>query len=181
VFSKVSVAGMSFEENILFTHWGLSGPAILQISSYWRPGQEITIDLLPNFNLDNLIKQERQYGGKRLVSQLLNDYFSRKLVDALGKFLALDTKIASLSKADAKLIVDTIHRFKVKPAGDKGYDKAEVMRGGVSTEELNPKTLMSKKVEGLYFGGETVDITGWLGGYNFQWAWASGYAIDQDI
>ncbi len=181
VFSKVSVAGMSFEENILFTHWGLSGPAILQISSYWRPGLEITIDLLPNFNLDNLIKQERQYGGKRLVSQLLNDYFSRKLVDALGKFLVLDTKIASLSKADAKLIVDTIHRFKVKPAGDKGYDKAEVMRGGVSTRELHPKTLMSKKVEGLYFGGEAVDITGWLGGYNFQWAWASGYAIAQDI
>jgi conserved hypothetical protein TIGR00275 len=181
VFSKVSVAGMSFEENILFTHWGLSGPAILQISSYWRPGLEITIDLLPNFNLDNLIKQERQYGGKRLVSQLLNDYFSRKLVDALGKFLVLDTKIASLSKADAKLIVDTIHRFKVKPAGDKGYDKAEVMRGGVSTTELHPKTLMSKKVAGLYFGGEAVDITGWLGGYNFQWAWASGYAIAQDI
>jgi len=181
VFSKVSVAGMSFEENILFTHWGLSGPAILQISSYWRPGLEITIDLLPNFNLDNLIKQERQYGGKRLVSQLLNDYFSRKLVDALGKFLVLDTKIASLSKADAKLIVDTIHRFKVKPAGDKGYDKAEVMRGGVSTRELHPKTLMSKKIEGLYFGGEAVDITGWLGGYNFQWAWASAYAIAQDI
>ncbi|WP_408733546.1 NAD(P)/FAD-dependent oxidoreductase [Sphingobacterium sp.] len=181
VFSKVSVAGMSFEENILFTHWGLSGPAILQISSYWRAGQEITIDLLPNFNLDNLIKQERQYGGKRLVSQLLNDYFSRKLVDALGKFLVLDTKIASLSKADAKLIVDTIHRFKVKPAGDKGYDKAEVMRGGVSTRELHPKTLMSKKIEGLYFGGEAVDITGWLGGYNFQWAWASAYAIAQDI
>lgn len=181
VFSKVSVAEMSFEENILFTHWGLSGPAILQISSYWRPGLEITIDLLPNFNLDNLIKQERQYGGKRLVSQLLNDYFSRKLVDALGKFLVLDTKIASLSKADAKLIVDTIHRFKVKPAGDKGYDKAEVMRGGVSTRELHPKTLMSKKIEGLYFGGEAVDITGWLGGYNFQWAWASAYAIAQDI
>jgi len=181
VFSKVSVAGMSFEENMLFTHWGLSGPAILQISSYWRPGHEISIDLLPNFDLDNLIKQERQSGGKRLVSQLLNDYFSRKLVDALGKYLVLDTKIASLSKADAKLIVDTIHRFKVKPAGDKGYDKAEVMRGGVSTAELHNKTLMSKKIEGLYFGGETVDITGWLGGYNFQWAWASGYAIAQDI
>ncbi len=181
VFSKVSVGGISFEENILFTHWGLSGPAILQISSYWRPGQEITIDLLPNFNLENLIKTERQYGGKRLVSQLLNDYFSRKLVDALGKFLTLDTKIASLSKADAKLIIETIHRFKVKPAGDKGYDKAEVMRGGVSTDELHSKTLMSKKVEGLYFGGETVDVTGWLGGYNFQWAWASGYAIAQDL
>ena len=181
VFSKVSVAGISFEENILFTHWGLSGPAILQISSYWRPGQEIIVDLLPNYNLDNLIKQERQSGGKRLVSQLLNDYLSRKLVDALGKFIVLDTKIASLSKADAKLIIDTIHCFKVKPAGDKGYDKAEVMRGGVSTAELHNKTLMSKKIEGLYFGGETVDITGWLGGYNFQWAWASGYAIAQDI
>ncbi|MGE8381910.1 MAG: NAD(P)/FAD-dependent oxidoreductase, partial [Sphingobacterium sp.] len=113
VFSKVSTANMSFEENILFTHWGLSGPAILQISSYWKPGQEITIDLLPNFNLEQLIKEERQQGGKRLVSQLLNDYFSRKLVDALGKFLTLDIKIASLSKADAKSIVDTVHRFKV--------------------------------------------------------------------
>lgn len=181
VFSKVSTANMSFEENILFTHWGLSGPAILQISSYWKPGQEITIDLLPNFNLEQLIKEERQQGGKRLVSQLLNDYFSRKLVDALGKFLTLDIKIASLSKADAKSIVDTVHRFKVKPAGDKGYDKAEVMRGGVATAELRGKTLESKKIPGLYFGGETVDVTGWLGGYNFQWAWASGYAIAQAI
>lgn len=181
VFSKVSTANMSFEENILFTHWGLSGPAILQISSYWKPGQEITIDLLPNFNLEQLIKEERQQGGKRLVSQLLNDYFSRKLVDALGKFLTLDIKIASLSKADAKSIVDTVHRFKVKPAGDKGYDKAEVMRGGVATAELQGKTLESKKIPGLYFGGETVDVTGWLGGYNFQWAWASGYAIAQAI
>ncbi|MDM1294332.1 aminoacetone oxidase family FAD-binding enzyme [Sphingobacterium sp. N143] len=181
VFSKVSITDISFEENILFTHWGLSGPAILQISSYWKPGQEITIDLLPKFDLDNLIKQERQSGGKRLVSQLLHDYFSRKLVDALGKFLALDIKIASLSKADAKLIVDMVHCFKVKPAGDKGYDKAEVMRGGVSTAELNNKTLESKKIPGLYFGGETVDVTGWLGGYNFQWAWASGYVIAQDL
>lgn len=181
VLSKVSTGHMSFEENILFTHWGLSGPAILQISSYWRPGQEISIDLLPHFNLDQLIKEERQQGGKRFVSQLLHDYFSRKLVDALGKFLTLDIKIASLSKTDAKLIVDTVHRFKVKPAGDKGYDKAEVMRGGVSTVELHGKTLESKKVPGLYFGGETVDVTGWLGGYNFQWAWASGFAIAQAI
>jgi predicted flavoprotein YhiN len=86
-----------------------------------------------------------------------------------------------LSKSDAKLIVDFVHNFKVKPAGDKGYDKAEVMRGGISTEELNPRTLESKQVKGLYFGGEAVDITGWLGGYNFQWAWAAGYAIAQDL
>ena len=165
----------------MFTHWGLSGPAILQISSYWRPGETITIDLLPNFRLEELIKQERNKGGRRLVGQLLNDYFSRKMVDALGKYLPIDIKIASLSKGDAQTIVDTIHRFRVKPAGDKGYDKAEVMRGGVSTSELNPRTLESKKYPGLYFGGEAVDVTGWLGGYNFQWAWASGFAIAQDI
>lgn len=181
VFARVYNEAISFEENILFTHWGLSGPAILQISSYWKPGSQFTIDLLPKFSLDALIKEERNFGGKRTVGQLLNDYFSKKMVEALGKYLPIDVKIASLGKADAKLIVDTIHKFKVKPAGDKGYDKAEVMRGGVSTDELNAKTLETKKVAGLYFGGEAVDITGWLGGYNFQWAWAAGYAIAQDL
>ena len=181
VYSRVYNEQISFEENILFTHWGLSGPAILQISSYWKPGQSFTIDLLPKFRLEELIKKERESGGKRLVSQLLNDFFTKKMVDALGAFLPLQTKIASLSKADAKLIIERIHKFQVKPAGDKGYDKAEVMRGGVSTTELHAKTLAAKKVPGLYFGGEAVDITGWLGGYNFQWAWAAGYAIAQDI
>ncbi|MGJ1197113.1 NAD(P)/FAD-dependent oxidoreductase [Sphingobacterium spiritivorum] len=181
VFSRVYNKEISFEENILFTHWGLSGPAILQISSYWRAGQEFTIDLLPQFSLEQIIKDERNSGGKRLLSQVLNDYFTRKMVDAFGKFLPLTTKIASLSKADAKLIVETIHRFHVKPAGDKGYDKAEVMRGGVDTSELNPSTLESKRISGLYFGGEAVDVTGWLGGYNFQWAWASAYTIAQAI
>ncbi|MCL8000636.1 NAD(P)/FAD-dependent oxidoreductase, partial [Brucella sp. 21LCYQ03] len=93
----------------------------------------------------------------------------------------LTLKIASLSKADAQRIFDIIHRFPVKPAGDKGYDKAEVMSGGVATDEINAKTMESNLVKGLYFGGEAVDITGWLGGYNFQWAWASGYAIAQAI
>lgn len=181
IFSRVYNHKISFEENILFTHWGLSGPAILQISSYWQAGEELFIDLLPQFRLDKIIKEERNQGGKRLVSNILNDYFTKRMVEALGKFLPLDTKIASLSKADANLIIDTIHKFKVKPAGDKGYDKAEVMRGGVSTAELNAKTLESKNVSGLFFGGEAVDITGWLGGYNFQWAWASGYAIAQAI
>lgn len=181
IFSRVYNNKISFEENILFTHWGLSGPAILQISSYWQAGEELFIDLLPQFRLDKIIKEERNQGGKRLVSNILNDYFTKRMVEALGKFLPLDTKIASLSKVDANLIMDTIHKFKVKPAGDKGYDKAEVMRGGVSTAELNAKTLESKNVSGLFFGGEAVDITGWLGGYNFQWAWASGYAIAQAI
>jgi predicted Rossmann fold flavoprotein len=181
VFSRVANKQITFEENILFTHWGLSGPAILQISSYWKAGEVFTINLLPHFDVQDLIKQERAAGGRRTVSQLLQAHFTRKMVDALGKFLPIDLKIASLSKADAKLIWDTIHHFEVKPAGDKGYDKAEVMRGGVATDELQAKTLESKKHKGLYFGGEAVDVTGWLGGYNFQWAWASGYAIAQDL
>ncbi len=181
IFSRVYNAKISFEENILFTHWGLSGPAILQLSSYWKAGESFTIDLLPKFSLDELIKNERAQGGKRTIGQLLQLHFTRKMVDALGKFLPIDLKVASLSKADAKLVIDSIHRFSVKPAGDKGYDKAEVMRGGVATTALNPKTLESKAQAGLYFGGEAVDITGWLGGYNFQWAWASGFLIAQDL
>lgn len=181
VFARVYNDRISFGENILFTHWGLSGPAILQISSYWRAGEVFTIDLLPKFKLEELIKQERELGGKRTIGQLLNDYFTKKMVEALAKFLPVDTKIASLGKADAKRIVETIHAFKVKPAGDKGYDKAEVMRGGIATDELKPKTLEAKNFPGLYIGGEAVDITGWLGGYNFQWAWAAGFAIAQDL
>lgn len=177
VFVRASNSRISFEEQVLFTHWGLSGPAILQISSYWRPGEHITLDLLPRLDMTKLIQESRQSGGKQLVSQLLQGHFSKRLLDALAQFLPLDLKIASLSKADAKRIADTLHRFQVKPATDKGYDKAEVMRGGVATSELNPSTLESHKVPGLYFGGEAVDMTGWLGGYNFQWAWASGYAI----
>lgn len=115
------------------------------------------------------------------MRQLLGDFYSRRLVESLGKLLPIDTKIASLSKADAKRIAATIHQFTVAPAGDKGYDKAEVMRGGVATHELVPQTLEAKRAQGLYFGGEGVDMTGWLGGYNFQWAWASGYAIARAI
>ncbi|MCL7986411.1 NAD(P)/FAD-dependent oxidoreductase [Sphingobacterium sp. lm-10] len=181
LFARVWNERISFEENILFTHWGLSGPAILQISTYWQAGETFSIDLLPRHRLDQLIKEERQQGGKRTVAQLLQDHFSKKLVEAMGEMLPLTLKIASLSKADAQRIFDIIHRFPVKPAGDKGYDKAEVMSGGVATDEINAKTMESNLVKGLYFGGEAVDITGWLGGYNFQWAWASGYAIAQAI
>lgn len=181
VFARVFNKEISFEENILFTHWGLSGPAILQISSYWRAGQEFFIDLMPLQSMEALIKEERAQGGRRTLAQLIQPYFTKKMVDALGKFLPIQVKIASMSKAEAKLVVETLHKFKVKAAGDKGYDKAEVMRGGVSTDNLTPKTMEAKSVPGLYFGGEAVDITGWLGGYNFQWAWASGYAIAQAL
>src|SRR5690606_31839341 len=141
----------SFEENILFTHWGLSGPAILQISSYWRPGDRFNMDLLPHGNLAEQIQRERQLGGKRTVGQMLSESFSKRMVEALGSFLPVDIKIASLSKSDAKKVEEFIHRFVVKPAGDKGYDKAEVMRGGISTSELHPETLAARKSPGLYF------------------------------
>ncbi|RYY24011.1 MAG: aminoacetone oxidase family FAD-binding enzyme, partial [Sphingobacteriaceae bacterium] len=107
--------------------------------------------------------------------------YTRKFAEALMLFLPVEKNLASLSKADLQKTEDIIHHFKTKPAGDKGYDKAEVMRGGVSTQELSSKTLESKKVPGLFFGGECVDVTGWLGGYNFQWAWASGFVIAQGI
>lgn len=181
VFCEVSNDEISFEENILFTHWGLSGPAILQISSYWRRGEVFNIDLLPNQNIINLIEQERSSNGKSLLSTLLNRFYAKKFTDALGKFLPLTKTVADLTKVEMELIGQTIHHFKVKPAGDKGYDKAEVMRGGIDTNEVSSKTLECKKIPGLYFGGECMDVTGWLGGYNFQWAWASGFVIAQNL
>ena len=180
-YCKVSNKRIAFRENILFTHWGLSGPAILQISTYWRPGEEIVLDLLPDSNFNELIAMERENGGRQTVAQLLKPFFSKKLLQALNELLPLEIKVASLGKKQAKEIGDALHKFTVLPAGDKGYQKAEVMRGGVSTSEINNKTLESKFSKGLYLGGECVDITGWLGGYNFQWAWAAGYVIAQEI
>lgn len=181
IFSRVSNERRSFEENILFTHWGLSGPAILQISSYWRPGEHISIDLLPFDKISELIQTQKLINGRKTLSGLLSDLFTKKFSDALSKFLPVEKNLASLTKEDILKIDRYIHHFDVKPAGDKGYDKAEVMRGGVATEELSSKTLEAKKVPGLFFGGECVDVTGWLGGYNFQWAWSSGFVIAQNI
>ncbi len=181
IFARVSNSRASFDENILFTHWGLSGPAILQISSYWKQEETIVIDLLPDNNIKNLIEQERNSNGKKLLGNYLEKFYSKRFVEALAEKLPLSKQLAALSKVDMELCTQVIHEYVVKPAGDKGYEKAEVMRGGVSTDELSSKTLAAKKVAGLYFGGECVDVTGWLGGYNFQWAWASGYAIAQSL
>ncbi|MBC6109369.1 NAD(P)/FAD-dependent oxidoreductase [Pedobacter fastidiosus] len=181
VFCEVSNEEISFEENILFTHWGLSGPAILQISSFWRRGEVINLNLLPHHNMVSLLDNERKSNGKTLLSTLLNRFYTKKFTDALGKFLPLSKPVASLTKVEIDLIEQTIHQFKVKPAGDKGYDKAEVMRGGIDTNEISSKTLECKKIPNLFFGGECLDVTGWLGGYNFQWAWASGFVIAQNI
>jgi predicted Rossmann fold flavoprotein len=181
IFCRVWNDRISFEENILFTHWGLSGPAILQISSYWKPGEYIYIDLLPNQNIAELIQMEREANGKKMLLAYLAGLYTRKFAEALSDKLPVEKNLASLTKTEIENISALIHEFKVKPAGDKGYDKAEVMRGGVSTDELSSKTLEVKKVPGLYYGGECVDVTGWLGGYNFQWAWASGFVIAQNL
>ncbi|WP_428330980.1 NAD(P)/FAD-dependent oxidoreductase [Mucilaginibacter sp.] len=181
IFCRVWNDRASFEENILFTHWGLSGPAILQISSYWKAGEFIYIDLLPNQNIADLIQKEREANGKKMLLAYIAGLYTRKFAEALSDKLPVDKNLASLTKTDIEDISQLIHEFKVKPAGDKGYDKAEVMRGGVSTDELSSKTLAVKKIPGLFYGGECVDVTGWLGGYNFQWAWACGFVIAQNI
>ena len=181
IFCRVWNDRISFEENILFTHWGLSGPAILQISSYWRPGECIYIDLLPNQNIADLIQQEKEINGKKMLLAYLASLYTRKFAEALSDKLPVEKNLASLTKTEIENISALIHEFKVKPAGDKGYDKAEVMRGGLSTDELSSKTLEVKKVPGLYYGGECIDVTGWLGGYNFQWAWACGFVIAQSL
>lgn len=181
IFCRVWNEEISFEENILFTHWGLSGPAILQISSYWKPGENIFIDLLPHQSILDIIAEEQRTNSKQLLQTLLSGLFTRKFAEALALYLPTTKNLATLSKVDLETINNLIHIFKVTPAGSKGYDKAEVMRGGIDTNELSSKTLEAKKVPGLFFGGECVDVTGWLGGYNFQWAWASGFVIAQNL
>ncbi len=181
VFVNISNSKISFEENLLFTHWGLSGPSVLQISSYWKPGEIINIDLLPNKSITEIINSQKSVNGKQTLFNLLSTFFTKKLTEAFAIYLPVYKNLASLTKEEIDTIHQKIHSFNVKPAGDKGYDKAEVMRGGVDTDELSSKTLEAKKQSGLFFGGECVDVTGWLGGYNFQWAWASGYVIAQNL
>ncbi len=181
IFCRVSNDRIAFEENILFTHWGLSGPAILQLSSYWRMGEKIHLNFLPHASILDLLNEKRRDNGKQLLQTFMAALFTKRFAESLQKYLPADTIIGELTKAELNTINDFIHHFEIIPAGDKGYDKAEVMRGGVATEELSSKTLEAKKVAGLFFGGECVDVTGWLGGYNFQWAWASGYVIAQQI
>ncbi len=181
VFCQISNSKITFEENLLFTHWGLSGPSVLQISTYWKPGEVINIDLLPNKSITDIITKQKTLNGKQTLNNLLSDYFTKKLTEAMDIYLPIGKNLASLTKEEIETIHKKIHSFSVKPAGDKGYDKAEVMRGGVDTAELSSKTLEAKKQPGLFFGGECVDVTGWLGGYNFQWAWASGYVIAQNL
>lgn len=179
--SRITCNGVSFDEALLFTHRGLSGPAILQISSYWREKAAIEIDLLPNRNAFVELKTKRQENGRRDISTALNDLLPSRLAAALSLKWNLSGNIADHSDQRLKEIADNLHKLEITPTGSEGYRTAEVTLGGVDTDELNSKTMECKAVPGLYFIGEVVDVTGWLGGFNFQWAWASAHAAGTAI
>jgi len=180
----VSCDDTSFRENILFTHRGLSGPAILQISSYWQPGKPLHINLLPQFDVGQIFSEHRQ--SSIMLPNLLMRYLPKRFVQIWCS--AIFAELSSTSKPmkqyrvnELRRIADRIHNWQVVPSGTSGYKKAEVTLGGVDTHELSSKTMESRRCPGLYFVGEVVDVTGHLGGYNFQWAWSSGYVAGQVV
>ena len=170
----------SFRENILFTHRGLSGPAILQISSYWRQGEAITLDLLPERDAEALLKERKRARPKAEPKTILAELFPARLAQALAASLPHET-MANIPDRVLAAFAARLKRFAVTPTGSEGYAKAEVTVGGIDTRDLSSKTMAARQVPGLYAIGEAVDVTGWLGGYNFQWAWASGWCAGQAI
>jgi len=174
--------GARFREDLLFTHRGLSGPAILQISSYWQPGTPLTINLLPELDLAATLI-EGKGSIKKQLGNVLSQWLPARLAEGLllAHGFALDARLADMPDAQLRKLGAAINQWSLTPNGSEGYRKAEVTRGGIDTRELSQQTMMATKVPGLYFIGETVDVTGWLGGYNFQWAWASGVAAGQAV
>ena len=172
--AAVSDGKRSFHENILFTHRGMSGPAILQISNYWDKGRPVEIDLLPGRDIAAQLHKGRGRGQK--LTNFLGGLLPRRFVDQFMHSQFSSQSLNTLSERDIDQIAESLQNWKVRFSDTEGYDRAEVTLGGISTKELSSQTMESKKVPGLYFIGEVVDVTGWLGGYNFQWAWASGHA-----
>lgn len=176
----VTSNGTTFRENILFTHMGLSGPAALQASLYWRPGSPIMINLLPSTDAAAWLIEKKKSGSRAEVKNLLGQLLPKSFAETFSVLHTFPTApLPQISDKALQEIGGVLNAWEIVPAGTVGYDKAEVTRGGVSTDELSSKTMESKKVPGLYFIGEVVDVTGWLGGYNFQWAWASGWVAGQ--
>ena len=170
-----------FREALLFTHRGLSGPAVLQVSSYWRPGDEITVNLLPDRDAFEPLRSARSAQPRTELHNLLADLLPRRLAAMLCAEAGFDGRLADLSDKRLQAMADLLNRWRLKPGGTEGYRTAEVTAGGVDTTQISSKTFQANKVPGLYFIGECLDITGWLGGYNFQWAWASGHAAGQAV
>ena len=177
----VSFQKKSFEEGMLFTHRGLSGPSILQISSYWKLGKDIQINLAPTKNIHILLEERKLSNPKQDVTSIISEFIPKRLALSLCEDLKVSGRIADLSKKIIEIVSKSINQWKINPIGTEGYRTAEVTLGGVDTKELSSKTMMSKNNEGLYFIGEVVDVTGHLGGYNFQWAWSSGYVSGQHV
>lgn len=178
--ASASCNNSSFNENILFTHRGLSGPAVLQISSFWWPGQEVIFDLFPNGDLHQELLGVLQSNPDSLLSTALSNHFSKRYVQTALPYLGVENKpLKQYQGKQLQQAADAFHHWHLKPNGTEGYRTAEVTLGGVDTDQLSSKTMMAKDVEGLYFIGEVVDVTGWLGGYNFQWAWSSGWVAGQ--
>jgi predicted Rossmann fold flavoprotein len=186
VTNNASPKPVGFLEDLLFTHRGLSGPAILQISSFWNPGEPIHIDLAPNQELERQLLTAKQ-GSRQQLGTVLAGMWPKRLAEqwlANSSSAGNDAGVLRLADVPDKVLralAHEIHRWSLTPSGTAGYKKAEVMRGGVDTAGLNQKTMECKNVPGLYFIGEAVDVTGWLGGYNFQWAWASGVACGRGL
>ncbi len=179
--ARVSTGATSFEEALLFTHRGLSGPAVLQISSYWREGQEIAVNLLPDTDLLATLRAERAMGGKRRVSTVLSSLLPTRLVDELAPALPAQGRLADQPDTALTALCDALTDWRLTPSGTEGYRTAEVTLGGISTDALSSRSMETTAVPGLYAIGEAVDVTGWLGGYNFQWAWSAGHAAGQAI
>ena len=174
--------GTVFRENLLFTHRGLSGPAVLQISSFWQPGEFVSINLLPDVSLDDVLNEQRSAHPNQSLKNTLAMLLPKRLVECLQQLGQIpDVSLKQLNVRDQQTLIDTLIDWRVQPNGTEGYRTAEVTLGGVDTHELSSRTMEARKVPGLYFIGEVMDVTGWLGGYNFQWAWSSAWACAQDL
>ena len=181
VDAEVSAGEQTFRENILFTHRGLSGPAILQVSSFWREGDSVCINLLPDTNAADWLEQARLERPKLHLANLLKTKLPKRLIDHLAKNWFDDHKLGAISPAELRALGARINGWEFKPGGSEGYRTAEVTLGGIDTNEVSSKTFEIKREPGLYAVGEALDVTGWLGGYNFQWAWASGWCCGQQL
>lgn len=175
---RISADDATFRENILFTHRGMSGPAILQVSNYWKKRDPVSIDLLPDVDVEELFAANRR--GSKHLATLLSDHMPARVAERLTRRWS-GRMISSLSDNEITSVSDSLKNWQVRFSDTEGYDRAEVTLGGVSTDEISSKTFESNKVPGLYFIGEVVDVTGWLGGYNFQWAWASAHAAAESL
>ncbi|WP_428688066.1 NAD(P)/FAD-dependent oxidoreductase [Roseibium sp.] len=181
VDAEVSFGKTTFREGLLFTHRGLSGPSILQISSYWQEGQPISVNLLPETDVFEALRKARQETPKQDLKTALGQLLPNRLVDELSGAFGLKGRLADQSDKVLRRVADQLNGWQLTPVGTEGYRTAEVTLGGVDTRELSSKTMESVQVPGLYFIGETVDVTGHLGGFNFQWAWSSGHAAGQFV